>query len=85
VLLPADAQTSGGLLAAGETPGAVVVGELVPRGEHVLLVRWVRRWGSSLGFVAGVRRWGSSLGFVAGVRSDFHGYPARTLRTARFP
>jgi selenide,water dikinase len=38
-LLLADAQTSGGLLVAGEVPGAPVVGELVPRGEHVLLVR----------------------------------------------
>ncbi|MGP3953578.1 selenide, water dikinase SelD [Streptomyces sp. 7N604] len=38
-LLLADAQTSGGLLVAGEIPGAPVVGELVPRGEHVLVVR----------------------------------------------
>ncbi|MQA85187.1 MAG: selenide, water dikinase SelD [Streptosporangiales bacterium] len=38
-LLLADAQTSGGLLVAGEIPGAPVVGELVPRGEHPLLVR----------------------------------------------
>ncbi len=38
-LLLADAQTSGGLLVAGEVPGAPVVGELVPRGEHVLVVR----------------------------------------------
>jgi selenide,water dikinase len=33
-LLLADAQTSGGLLVAGEVPGAPVVGELVPRGER---------------------------------------------------
>jgi selenide, water dikinase len=39
LLLLADAQTSGGLLLAGEIPGAVVVGELVPRQESVLLVR----------------------------------------------
>ncbi len=38
-LLLADAQTSGGLLVAGELPGLPVIGELVPRGEHVLLVR----------------------------------------------
>ncbi|GAA3463048.1 selenide, water dikinase SelD [Saccharothrix longispora] len=38
-LLLADAQTSGGLLVAGVVPGAPVVGELVPRGEHVLVVR----------------------------------------------
>lgn len=39
LLLLADAQTSGGLLLAGEIPGAVVVGELVPGQESVLLVR----------------------------------------------
>ena len=33
-LLLADAQTSGGLLLAGEIPGAPVIGELVPRGSH---------------------------------------------------
>jgi selenide,water dikinase len=38
-LLLADAQTSGGLLLAGEVPGAPVIGEFVPRGEHVLVVR----------------------------------------------
>jgi len=38
-LLLADAQTSGGLLVAGELPGAPVIGELVPRGEHILVVR----------------------------------------------
>ena len=38
-LLLADAQTSGGLLVAGEIPGAAVIGELVPRGEHVVVVR----------------------------------------------
>jgi selenide, water dikinase len=37
-LLLADAQTSGGLLVAGEVPGAAVIGELVPAGEHVLRV-----------------------------------------------
>jgi len=39
LLLLADAQTSGGLLVAGELPGATVIGELVPRREHVLIVR----------------------------------------------
>ena len=39
LLLLADAQTSGGLLVAGEVPGAPVIGELVPRGEHLLTVR----------------------------------------------
>ena len=38
-LLLADAQTSGGLLIAGEIPGAPVIGELVPRGEHTIAVR----------------------------------------------
>jgi selenide,water dikinase len=39
LLLLADAQTSGGLLVAGEIPGAVVVGELVPRQDAALVVR----------------------------------------------
>ena len=38
-LLLADAQTSGGLLVAGELPGAPVIGELVPRQEHIVVVR----------------------------------------------
>jgi selenide,water dikinase len=38
-LLLADAQTSGGLLLAGEVPGAPVVGEFVPRQDAVLVVR----------------------------------------------
>ncbi|MEO3761668.1 selenide, water dikinase SelD [Mycobacterium sp. B14F4] len=38
-LLLADAQTSGGLLIAGEIPGAPIIGELVPRGEHSIVVR----------------------------------------------
>ncbi|MFB7596840.1 selenide, water dikinase SelD [Streptomyces sp. NPDC056160] len=38
-LLLADAQTSGGLLVAGEVPGAPVIGELVPRGPHSLVLR----------------------------------------------
>ncbi|HEX3790630.1 MAG TPA: selenide, water dikinase SelD [Pseudonocardiaceae bacterium] len=38
-LLLADAQTSGGLLLAGEIPGATVVGELVPAGDHPIIVR----------------------------------------------
>lgn len=39
LLLLADAQTSGGLLIAGEIPGGVVIGELVPQGPNVLRVR----------------------------------------------
>jgi len=39
LLLLADAQTSGGLLVAGELPGAAVVGELVPLGTATLEVR----------------------------------------------
>jgi selenide,water dikinase len=39
LLLLADAQTSGGLLIAGEISGATVIGELVPRTEHLLIVR----------------------------------------------
>ncbi|MFD0687661.1 selenide, water dikinase SelD [Actinomadura fibrosa] len=38
-LLLADAQTSGGLLIAGEIPGAPVIGELVPAGERTLTIR----------------------------------------------
>ena len=39
LLLLADAQTSGGLLVAGELPGAPVIGELVPRDGSVLVIR----------------------------------------------
>ncbi len=39
LLLLADAQTSGGLLVAGELPGYPVVGELVQRGDAVVTVR----------------------------------------------
>ncbi|MGN6634865.1 MAG: selenide, water dikinase SelD [Oryzihumus sp.] len=39
LLLLADAQTSGGLLVVGEVPGAPVVGQVVPAGDHVLTVR----------------------------------------------
>jgi selenide,water dikinase len=38
-LLLADAQTSGGLLVAGEVPGAPVIGELMASGNHTVLVR----------------------------------------------
>ncbi|WP_283136243.1 selenide, water dikinase SelD [Rhizohabitans arisaemae] len=38
-ILLADAQTSGGLLVAGEIPGAPVIGELVPRKEKTLIVK----------------------------------------------
>jgi selenide, water dikinase len=38
-LLLADAQTSGGLLIAGEIPSAPVIGELVRRTEHTIVVR----------------------------------------------
>ena len=38
-LLLADAQTSGGLLVAGEVSGYPIIGELRPRGEHVVEVR----------------------------------------------
>ena len=38
-LLLADAQTSGGLLLAGEIPGAPIIGELVPRMQHTIVVR----------------------------------------------
>jgi selenide,water dikinase len=39
LLLLADAQTSGGLLLGGELAGAPVIGEFVPRGEHVVVIR----------------------------------------------
>jgi selenide,water dikinase len=39
LVLLADAQTSGGLLVAGEVPGYPVIGELVPRGEAAIVVR----------------------------------------------
>jgi len=38
-ILLADAQTSGGLLVAGEVPGGTVIGELRPRGEHLVVLR----------------------------------------------
>jgi selenide, water dikinase len=38
LLLLADAQTSGGLLVAGELPGAAVIGELIPRSHRVIEV-----------------------------------------------
>jgi selenide,water dikinase len=39
LLLLADAQTSGGLLVAGEVPGAPVIGELRPRADVAIMVR----------------------------------------------
>ncbi len=39
LLLLADAQTSGGLLVAGEIPGATVIGELKPPGGATIIVR----------------------------------------------
>jgi selenide, water dikinase len=39
LLLLADAQTSGGLLLAGEIPGGTVIGELIPAGGPVLTIR----------------------------------------------
>ena len=39
LLLLADAQTSGGLLLAGEIAAAQVIGEFVPRRQAVLEVR----------------------------------------------
>src|SRR5690625_3532270 len=38
LLLLADAQTSGGLLVAGEIPGGAVIGDLVPAGDSVITV-----------------------------------------------
>jgi selenide, water dikinase len=39
LLLLADAQTSGGMLVAGEIPGAAVIGELIPRTGPTLILR----------------------------------------------
>ena len=39
LLMLADAQTSGGLLLAGEIPGATIIGELVPQAGPALLLR----------------------------------------------
>ena len=39
LVLLADAQTSGGLLVAGELPGHPVIGELVPAGDATIIVR----------------------------------------------
>jgi selenide,water dikinase len=39
LLLLADAQTSGGLLLAGELPETPVIGELIPRTDQLLVVR----------------------------------------------
>jgi len=38
-LLLADAQTSGGLLVAGQVPGYPIIGELRPRGERAIEIR----------------------------------------------
>jgi len=38
LLLLADAQTSGGLLIAGEIPGAPVIGELIPRADKLIAI-----------------------------------------------
>jgi selenide,water dikinase len=38
-LLLADAQTSGGLLVAGEVPGFPIIGELRPRGGAAIEIR----------------------------------------------
>ena len=39
LLLLADAQTSGGLLIAGEIPGAPVIGELIAPAASTLILR----------------------------------------------
>jgi selenide,water dikinase len=39
LILLADAQTSGGLLLAGEIPGATVIGELIPQAGPALILR----------------------------------------------
>ena len=39
LVLLADAQTSGGLLVAGELPGHPVIGHLIPRGNRLLTIR----------------------------------------------
>jgi selenide,water dikinase len=39
LILLADAQTSGGLLIAGEVPGAPVIGTLIPRSDQLIRVR----------------------------------------------
>ena len=39
LLLLADAQTSGGLLIAGEIPGATVIGELLPKQDVTVILR----------------------------------------------
>jgi len=38
-LLLSGAQTSDGLLLAGEVPGAPVIGEFVPAQEHAVVIR----------------------------------------------
>jgi selenide, water dikinase len=39
LLLLADAQTSGGLLIAGEIPGAPVIGELIPQTDNLITIK----------------------------------------------
>ncbi len=39
LLMLADAQTSGGLLLAGDIPGATIIGELAPQSGPALLLR----------------------------------------------
>src|SRR5699024_191763 len=55
LLLLADAQTSGGLLVAGEVPGAPVIGELVPAAEAAVTVRGGARRRRTAGRRAGAR------------------------------
>ena len=55
LLLLADAQTSGGLLVAGELPGHPVIGELVPQGEsrrHRAVSPWTAVGGEVRGALA---------------------------------
>jgi len=39
LILLADAQTSGGLLVVGEVPGYPVIGQVIPAGDHRLIIR----------------------------------------------
>ncbi|HYK28773.1 MAG TPA: selenide, water dikinase SelD [Streptosporangiaceae bacterium] len=39
LIMLADAQTSGGLLLAGEIPGATVIGELIPQADRAIVLR----------------------------------------------
>jgi selenide, water dikinase len=83
LLLLADAQTSGGLLVAGELPGATVIGELRPAGGAILTIRLppTADLGITAAWAGFNRRYGRALGhnsypvcLTASTRDAFRGH-----------